>query len=293
MNIKKIALSSSAVLLSGVSWYFFRVIFSSDNIFFGNGLNWILFALASALSFGFLFIIALAKDRADYLATSFLSTIWIILFLGFNGKTLLAAAALFVSLQIIQDFPEALARSLNVRYYITAYSKLAFVILVMLGVTSAYLKDHLDESLISKTISEQTSKYAWPYISKYIPYNSEQSVNEYLTTEFQGHGIANPNNQMVAESRNALSTELGFNLKGSERMSDIGKRFVSNRVTDLVDSVHLSKTNWYFIFFSLLILWPVGRLFYAMVAALIFHIFKAAGLVRIVEAEITVKKAVI
>ncbi len=290
MKFKKLVFSVAAVLFSGLGWYFFSRIFGRTNIFSGNGLNWAMFIIMLGLSYSFAFLVALTKDRFDFIITSLLIVLWILVFMGIGIKTLISAAALFVATQVLMEFSSALARSLSIKYFFTAYSKIALVILVVLGISSAYLQDRVANSITQQTFSEQTSDFAWPFVSKYLSqFNSNENVDVYLLNQFKAQGVNNPSGSMLNQQRQAISNQLGVAITGNEKMSDIGKKFIAFKFSDILKQFNLNKTGLFVIFFSLLILWPIGRFIFAALAALVALIMRRTGVLHVVDTAITTK----
>lgn len=289
-KIKKIALSFAAIVFAGLTWYFFSQIFNSPSVLAGNALNWAMFVLCAGVTYGFLFLVALTRDKIDFFLTSLLSVLWILVFMGVGPRTLISAGALFVSGAALQEFPSALARSLNLKYYFTVYSKIALVILVLLGITSAYLQNRIADNVSQQNVTQQTSDFVWPYISKYIgQFDSEQSVNDYIREQYAQQGISNPTSAMIAQERRAMSEQVGFPINGSERMSDLGKRFLAGKLNSVLAQYNLQKSSLYIIFLSLMILWPIGRMLFGLIALLVYYIFRSTGMVKVVEQQITTK----
>jgi hypothetical protein len=290
MKFKKLLFSVVTVVFSGLAWYFFSQIFQGSNIFSGNGANWTMFIILLGLSYSFAFLVALTKDRFDFIITSLLSVLWILVFMGINLKTLISAAALFVATQVLMEFSKALARSLSVKYFVTAYSKIALVILVVLGISSAYLQDKVAVGISQQTFSQQTSDFAWPFISKYLTqFNSDETVNNYISDQYQAQGINHPSDAMIGQEREAISTQIGIDLKGNEKMSDIGKKFVASKFNSILKQYNLDKAGLFVIFFSLLILWPIGRFVFAALAAIVAWIMRKTKVLHVVDAAITTK----
>src|SRR5258708_1341107 len=129
MKIKKISISFGTVLFAGLTWYFFSQIFSSHSAIANDSISWTMFVLMAGVTYGFLFLVALTRDKLDFFLTSLLSVLWLLVFMGITPRTLISAGALFVASAAVQEFPAALTRSLNLKYYLTVYSKIALVIL--------------------------------------------------------------------------------------------------------------------------------------------------------------------
>lgn len=291
MKTQKLALSFATVVLSGLGWYFFANVFSSSNFLLGNGLNWALFFISLGLSFAFLFVVALTKDRFDFTLTTLLSSVWILVFLGASPKTFLCAAVMFLSSQVLWDFPKTLERTLTIKYYSVSYGKIAFVIIAVIGISSAYLQTKLVESVQRDTFTQNASNYAWPYIGKYLSqFNSDQNVNSYLRDQFRAQGLSNPTPAMLDQERKTISQQVGFDVQGNEKMSDLGKKFVSYRFNDIIKQFNLDRAGLLVIFFSLLVLWPIGRFFFAALATLLYWMLKRAGVLKVTEGQILTKK---
>ncbi len=290
MKIKKILFSLMTVLFSGMGWYFFSRIFQAENLFMGNGINWLLFVIGLSLSYAFLFVLSLTRDRTDFALTTLLSSLWILVFMSVSAKTLLSALAIFVSSMVLIEFSSALARSLKIKYYFTAYSKIALVILVLIGVSSSFLQDRLTDSIAKNTFSEQTSNYAWPFIGKFVAeFNSEKSVDTYLREQFSEQGLQNPSNAMLAEQRKVISKQVGFEIQGREKMSEVGKKFVSLQLSEMLKTYKLDRTGVFVIFFSLIIVWPIGRFIFAIIATVLAAFLRRAGVLKTMETQITTK----
>lgn len=290
MKLKKFFLSLGTVVFSGLAWYLFSQIFDSSSIFKHNALNWFGFIFSIALAYAFSFLIAATKDRFDFEVTSLLSVLWIPVFLGTNGRTLIAAAVLFLFTQVLLEFASALEHSINLNYYSTAYSKVALVIIALLAITSIYFQDRVVANVGNTAVSQKAVGTLWPYLSKYFgQYNTNGTVNEFLVTEFKQQGVGQPTPQMIAQARNQLSEQLNLNLSGKESMAALGEDFVANQFNSFLQEYNIEKSGIYVIFLSLLVLWPIGRALFALFALILFKIFKASGLVKIKQTQVTAK----
>ncbi|MDB4939665.1 MAG: hypothetical protein JWO40_90 [Candidatus Doudnabacteria bacterium] len=291
MTFKKLVLSLCTVLFSGLGWYFFSRVFTSASVLTGNGLNWTLFFVFLAMSYAFLFVVALTKDRYDFILTTLLSAIWIVVFLGPTWKNLLSAAVMFLSSQVLWEFPSALERSLNLKYYSVSYSKIALVILAVIGISSAYLQTRLAESVHTQSFSQGATNFAWPYVGKYLSqFNSGETVNKYLADQFKEQGINNPSPSMLNAEKKQISQQVGFDVNGDEKMSDVGKQFVAFRLNDIVKEFNVDKAGIFVIFVSLLVIWPIGRFLFAFVAMILYYIFKKLGVLHVTESQVITKK---
>lgn len=290
MKLKKFFLSLGTVAFSGLAWYLFSQIFDSSSIFQNNGLNWFGFIFSIGLAYAFCFLIAAARDRFDFEVTSLLSVLWIPVFLGTSGRTLIAAAVLFLFTQVLLEFASALEHSINLNYYSTAYSKIALVVIALLAITSIYFQDRVVANVGNTAVSQKAVGTLWPYVSKYFgQYNTNGTVNEFLVTEFKQQGVEQPTPQMIAQARNELSEQLNLNLSGKESMSALGEDFVANQFNSFLQEYNIEKSGIYVIFLSLLVLWPIGRALFALLALMLFKIFKASGLVKIKQTQVTAK----
>jgi hypothetical protein len=291
MKLQKIAFSFFAVLFSGLSWYFFSAVFSSSNVLSGNGLKWILFFVFLAIGYAFLFVVSLIKDRFDFLLTALLSAIWIPVFLGTSTKPLIAAIVLFGATLILENFPQSLEKSLSLRYFHTSYARILLVSLAILGITSVYLQATLAEDIQQTTFSKSATDYAWPYLGKYFSqFSSDKTVNDYIREQFKSQGVSYPSDGMVKQQRKVISEQVGFPVQDNQKMSELGKNFVSYRFNDLAKRFNFDRVGVYVIFFSLLILLPILRLFFAAFASLLYLILKKARILKVAETEVISKK---
>ncbi|MHB8871000.1 MAG: hypothetical protein ACYC5G_00890 [Candidatus Doudnabacteria bacterium] len=290
MKLKKLFLSFGTVIFSGLGWYLFSRIFDGSSIFQGNSLNWFGFIFSIGLAYAFSFLIAATRDRFDFEVTSLLSVLWIPVFLGTTGRNVIAAIVLFLFSQALLEFASALEHSIDLNYFSTAYSKIALVIIALLAITSIYFQDRVVANVGNTAASQKAVGAIWPYVSKYFnQYNTNGTVNEFLVSEFTQQGVQQPTPQMIASARNELSKQLNLNLNGKESMSALGEDFVANQFNDFLQEYHVEKSGIYVIFLSLLVLWPIGRLLFALIALLIFKIFKSSGLIKIKETQVTAK----
>ncbi|MEK7075981.1 MAG: hypothetical protein AAB948_04285 [Patescibacteria group bacterium] len=290
MKLKKLFLSFGAVIFSGLGWYLFSQIFDGSNIFQGNSWNWFGFVFSIALAYAFSFLIAATRDRFDFEVTSLLSVLWIPVFLGTTGRNIIAAIVLFLFSQALLEFASALEHSIDLNYFSTAYSKIALVIIALLAITSIYFQDRVVANVGNTAVSQKAVGAIWPYVSKYFnQYNTNGTVNEFLASEFTQQGVQQPTPQMIATARNELSKQLNLNLNGKESMSAFGEDFVANQFNSFLQEYHIEKSGIYVIFLSLLVLWPIGRLLFALIALLIFKIFESSGLIKIRETQVTAK----
>lgn len=254
-------------------------------------MRWALFFIFEALSFALLFVVALARDRYDFWVTTLISSLWILVFMGVTVGTVVAAAALFVASQVIIEFPKALEHTLNLRYFSTSYMKIALVILAIIGISSAYLQSSVQRSIQQPQTAESTSNFFWPYISKYVSqFNTSESVDNYLRDQFRSEGVDQPSQGMVDQGRKQISDQVGFEVKGNEQMSEVGKKLVAYRLNDLARQFNLDRTGVYVIFVSLLVLWPIGRIFFSVVAVLVYWILKKFEVIKVVEGQVVTKK---
>ncbi|TSC65955.1 MAG: hypothetical protein G01um101477_271 [Candidatus Doudnabacteria bacterium Gr01-1014_77] len=290
MKLKKLFLSFGTVIFSGLGWYLFSRIFDGSNIFRGNSWNWFGFIFSLGLAYAFSFLIAATRDRFDFEVTSLLSVLWIPVFLGTTGRNIIAAIVLFLFSQALLEFASALEHSIDLNYFTTAYSKIALVIIALLAITSIYFQDRVVANVGNTAASQKAVGAIWPYVSKYFnQYNTNGTVNEFLVSEFTQQGVQQPTPQMIATARNELSKQLNLNLNGKESMSSLGEDFVANQFNDFLQEYHIEKSGIYVIFLSLLVLWPIGRLLYALIALLVFKIFESSGLIKIKETQVTAK----
>ncbi|MEK7651889.1 MAG: hypothetical protein AAB351_01625 [Patescibacteria group bacterium] len=290
MKLKKLFLSFGAVIFSGLGWYLFSQIFDGSNIFQGNSLNWFGFVFSIALAYAFSFLIAATRDRFDFEVTSLLSVLWIPVFLGTTGRNIIAAIVLFLFSQALLEFASALEHSIDLNYFSTAYSKIALVIIALLAITSIYFQDRVVANVGNTAVSQKAVGALWPYVGKYFnQYNTNGTVNEFLASEFTQQGVQQPTPQMIATARNELSKQLNLNLNGKESMSALGEDFVANQFNSFLQEYHIEKSGIYVIFLSLFVLWPIGRLLFALIALLIFKIFESSGLIKIRETQVTAK----
>ncbi|GAC1573738.1 MAG: hypothetical protein NVS3B9_4720 [Candidatus Doudnabacteria bacterium] len=291
MKIQKLSLSLAAIILSGFGWYFFAAIFNTSKPLAESGLNWILFFISLALSFAFLFAVSLTKDRFDFTITTLLSSVWILAFLGPSLKTFFCAAIMFATSQILWSFPTALERSLAIKYYTVSFGKITLVILALIGISSAYLQTRLVESIQRDTFTQNASNYAWPYVGKYLSrFNSSQDVNGYLKEQFKSQGINNPSSAMLEQEKKNISQDVGFEVKGNEKMSDLGKKFVSYKLNDLIKQFNLDRASLLLIFFSLLSLLPISSVIFAVFAKLLYLVLRKMGVLKVTEGQILTKK---
>ncbi|MBU6447220.1 hypothetical protein KGQ24_00025 [Patescibacteria group bacterium] len=292
MNTKKFVLSALAVAFSGIAWFCFAKIFSSPGFLQGNAWYWAGFILAEGISFGFFYLVSITRDHFDFFLTSFLSSLWILAFLGVSLTAALCALGLFAAVQVLNEFPHSLAKTIEVHYFSAAYSKMAVIMLALLAITAVYIqKDfsaNINEQEISRNVSQSAANYAWPYLSKYIAeFNSQDTVYQFLTTQFEQQGVPVPTRQMLDQQVSQFSQQLGFNVNGTDRMSNLGERFVANRINDFLTQVKLQRTSILFLVLSMFILWPIGRLIFSLIAVLIYRLFRLFGWVKVMETQIT------
>ncbi len=277
--------------MSGLAWYFFSRIFDNNNVLRGQGLNWFIFFVLEALSYALLFVVALAKDRYDFWLTTLISSLWILVFMGVSATTIISAAALFIASQIVMEFPKALEHSLNIHYFSTAYMKIALVILALIGISAVYLQTSVNQTIQQPEAAQKTSDFFWPYISKYVTqFDSTESVDDYIRDQFKEQGVNNVNQYLVDQERKQISEQVGFEVKGNEEMSDVGKKLVAYRLNDFAKEFKFNKTGVYVIFVSLLVLWPIGRIFFGFIAVLIYWLLKRMEVIKVVEGQVITKK---
>lgn len=258
----------------------------------GNAWYWAGFIFAGAVSFGFFYLVSITRDHFDFFLTSLLSSLWILAFLGANITAALCAFGLFAAMQVLNEFPHSLAKTIEVHYFSAAYGKMAIVMLALLAITAVYIqKDfsaNINEQEISRNVSQSAANYAWPYLSKYIAeFNSQDTVDQFLINQFQQQGVPVPTQQMLDQQIKQFSQQLGFNVSGTDRMSNLGERFVANRFNDFLTQVRLQRTSILFLVLSMFILWPIGRAVFALAAVLIYRLFRSFGWVKVMETQIT------
>ncbi len=294
MNTKKFVLSALAVAFSGVGWFCFSKIFVASGFLQGNSLYWIGFITAQSISFGFLYLVAITRDHFDFFLTTFLSSLWILAFLGINITAALCALGLFAATQVLNGFPHSLAKTIEVHYFSAAYSKMAVIMLALLAITAVYIQQdfsaHINEQDLSRNISQSSASYAWPFISQYVEqFNTQDTVYQFLTNQFKQQGISAPSQAMLNQQVSALGQQLGFSVSGNDRMSNLGERFVSNKFNDLLGQLQLQRTGIVFLVLSMFILWPIGRVLFALIAMLIYRLFRSLGWVRVAETQIVAR----
>ncbi len=289
--MKKIIYSFIAVLFAALGWYFFSLVVSSNSTLQANIVNIVGFLLMLGLSYGFMFIVALGRNKLDFFLTSLISSLWILVFLGSSLQTGISALALFIASQALMEFPSSLEKSIDLRYFSTAYTKIALVALVLIGISSGYIQQNLNKTIAQQGFTQKTSNYIWPYIKGYISqFNSEQSVDEFLEQQFAEQGVKNPQAYMLTQEKQRLSEQFGFKISGKEKMSDLGKSFLSTQISDFLKRFNFDKAGLYIIFFSLLVLWPFWRFLFGLIASGIYWAMRQAKLIKVVETQVVARK---
>ncbi len=293
MKIKKISLSLAAVAFSGLGWYLFSQIFASATVFQGNGLIWLLFLLVMPIAYGFLFLVALTKDRYAFWLVALLSVLWILVFLGVSLRTLISALVLYAFSQALLEFPGALDRSIDLKYFSTAYHKIALVIIALIAIFSVYFQDQLANNISTSSheFSNQTVSFFWPYLQRYLndQFSTNETVNQFLNSELKNQGLDQASPSMLALQRQAFSKQLGFEVSGNEPMSQLGEKLVANKINDFIVTYHAERSGIYLIFLSLLILLPFGRVWFAFAAMLLYLLLRAFGIIKISQREVLAK----
>ena len=292
MNLvaKKIILSS----LVTVGWI--GVYFYLNQLFGANSFSslrpWVLFFVFAAVLNASLAFIALLRNPLIF-ALNALGTPVIIALLSGNSRMTLALMILALGTLSIYAFAKYLTESVSLRVFSVSYRHIGFSALASVAALTVVLLS-IFGAASADNVSSKAVDAIWPYVQKMSPqFNSDLTVDEYLTKEIQDQGIQRPSRQMLEEGRRQFNEQFKIEVNGDQKVSDIGKAYVSGQVSDIVDEGNIGKALPLLIFLTLLVLIPFIKLVYAAATWVLYLILKQSKFITIGETQINAKKILI
>jgi hypothetical protein len=284
-NLKKLALALPTVLAWGVTLSLLKSFFVQG---FGFGrLLALIFTLG--IVFFFLQITSLFKEKAYFYVLSLVAPVILAFFLGRGQHFMLAALVMVFGSAALINFRKHLAESINLRIFHVSYKQFtipALALVLSLSIFFAHSIFTNDEN----NLNRQVLNASWPYLQRLSPqFSSDQTVDQYVLEQFKKQGINNPTAEMIELGREQLAGQLQTEVKGEEKLSDLGKEFVTERLNQTLNPNNSNNLGLLFIFLLLLIFVPVIRLIHAFMAYLLFEVFKALKIIKVVETQVTAK----
>jgi hypothetical protein len=249
-------------------------------------LPWVGFVLLLAAAEGLLFLLALGRNAWMVWLFSVIHAALLLVAFGHENSSLIAAGLFALAGGVMTAFPSSIEKSASGAYHHAAYRLAWPFALVLLGFT-AFLSTSL---LTPQSIATTVTNYGFPYIASNIaPFNSDQTVDDYLTTQIvQGGIVSQATPALLAEGRKGLSEQIGEPVTGNEKLSDIGKQFISSKVESALVAAGFNSGNWYYLFVLLLIVLPVVRLVIAAGSDVLIILGESVDVVTTSEKQISV-----
>jgi hypothetical protein len=253
---------------------------------YAHPLPWIAAVLLLAAAEGLLFLLALGRNAWMVALVSIVNAVLLLFVFGHSTAYVVIAGCCALAGAWVAHFPSAIEQSASGAYHHAAYRLSWLFGLVLIGLIS-----FISTSLLTpKNIASAVTTYGFPYISSSIaPFNSDQTVDAYLTEQIQAGGIVSrPTPALLAEGRQGLSQQIGEPVTGGEKLSDIGKQFVSSKVDAALVAAGFNSGNWYYLFILLLIILPVIRLVIAAGSDVFIILGESIDVVHTGEKQISV-----
>ena len=287
---KKIILSS----LAAVGWI--GIYFYLNQLFGVSSFNslrpWLLFLVFAAVLNASLAFIAIFRNPLIF-ALNALGIPVIIALLSGNSRMTLALMILALGTLSIYAFAKYLTESISLRVFSVSYRHIGFSALASVAALTVVLLS-IFGAASADNVSSKAVNAIWPYVQKMSPqFSSDLTVDEYLTKEIQDQGIQRPSRQMLEEGRRQFSEQFKVEVSGDQKVSDIGKAYVSGQVSGIVDEGNIGKALPWLIFLTLLILIPFIKLAYAAVTWVLYCILRQSKFITIEETQINAKKILI
>ncbi len=282
--LKQIMVGLLSVVSSSLMWKFFAQITLHGG--YAHALQWVWFVIALAAAEGFLFLLALGRTTWMVWLISILNAALLLIFFGHGVGPLIAAGCFVLAGGMVSSFPKAIESSVSGAYHHSAYRLSWPLALVILGFAS-----YLFAGIVTPArIASLASNYGFSSISANVaPFNTDQTVDAYLVMQYQQGGVAHPTPEMLAEGRKQLEDQIGVQITGNEKMSDVGKQFISGKVQTALTNTGFGTGRWYYLLIVLIILLPLLRLIIAVGSDVFILIGEAIQLVYTGERQVTVK----
>lgn len=219
-----------------------------------------------------------------------LSPLFFLLFNGVGTKLIVAALVLFAANVRFLLFPELLLQTLQLNYFRAAFRKYSLLILVLFSIAAIFFQQNIYKDPSNRNFAERTVNQTWPYIRNAVPqFNTNNTVDEYVREQYKDNGVTQPSQAMFAEGRNQISRQVGFPISGNEKMSDVGKRFLTEKMNSYFVNLNFEKNSGYLIFIALVTFWPLFKLLFALISTLVYHSMKRFKVIKVVEIPVTAK----
>lgn len=289
MQYKTTGLVLATGLFSALAWYYFGRIFQHDRLFIGN-YNWTIFILSLGLAYGFLCLLSFSKNRRVFIAAALMPPFFFLLFNGISLKLVIAALVLAaVNIRFLM-FPDLILQTMSLNYFRVAFRKYSLLILVLFSITAIFFQQNIYKDPSNRNFAEKSVNQAWPYIRTAVPqFNSEKTVNQYLTEQYKENGVDRPSQANLADGRAQISRQVNFPLVGNEKMSDVGKKFLTEKLNSYFVNLNFEKNSGYLIFIALITFWPLFKLVFASITTLLYLIMRKSNVVKVVEIPVTAK----
>lgn len=294
-NIKKIFLVIATAVFSAVAWYFFKEFAQQFSLSLAaNNWNYLgLSILFMSLAYGSLFALALSLDKRFFIPSAAIPALAMLVFTGVTWQFLVAAALLYGFSLAVINFPARLNQSIQLKYYRSITPFIAGISFVLLAVAGLFVQQGLSNTTKTQSVVNTAINYSWNYIKPLVPqFNNDQTVDQFIVSEFQKQGVEKPTNQMMADARKQLSDQVGTKLTGKEKMSDVGKNLLENKISDILPTQKTSKpsyTKLYLIIATLLIVWPFLKFIISAIIAIVLKGLFKSGVLKEKEIQITAK----
>lgn len=293
LTIKKIILFVLTGVFSFASWYFLSQLLQT--LASGWGANqWNNLALSVVflgLGAATLFALSLSSDYRYFIPAALIPAAGMLYFLGTSNWMLLAAVVLTGTCLAMIRFPKILQETIRTKFYSATIHFIAVISLAFLASAGIYMYEHQDKLGQNQTIVSKVIDSSWKYIQPLVPeFNSDQTVDQFITQQFQEQGVAKPTQQMIAEGRKQLESQTGLKLTGKEKMSEVGRDFVKVKIQDVVPQ---EQSQTYLLFVIVLVIWPFLRIVLAGIASLVLRFLRATNFLKTQETQITAKTLVL
>lgn len=289
MQYKTTGLVLATGIFSAIAWFYFSRIFEHDRLFIGN-YNWAIFIFALALSYGLLCLLTFSKSRRLFLVAASFSPLFLLLFNGLSAKLVVAALVLLAANIRFLLFPELIVHTLKLNYFRAAFRKYSLLILVLFSISAIFFQQNIYKDPSNRNFAERTVNQTWPYIRTMVPqFNINSTVDEYIREQYRDNGVSQPSQDMIKEGRDQISRQVGFPVSGNEKMSGVGKRFLTEKMNSYFVNLNFEKNSGYLIFIALITFWPLFKLLFALVSTLVYLAMKKLKVIKVVEIPVTAK----
>jgi hypothetical protein len=258
----------------------------------GSARTWIMLIVFAALVNASMAFVSLLKDPLVFAANALLIPVALALVSG-NDRITLALMILALGTLSTYTFAKYLTESISLRVFSVTFRHIGFSALALIGAVTVILLSVLGTASTDKA-STAAIDAAWPYVQQVSPqFSSDLTVDEYVIQEMQKQGIQRPSRQMIEQGRKQLSDQFKIEINGEQRISDIGKNYVAEQTSEIINGERVRDALPILLFLTLLILIPFIKLAYAAATFVLYEILKQTKFITIEETQIKAKNILI